>query len=180
MTFCYLAAFNWWLLLCPSTLSHDWQMGSIPLVTSMGDVRNVLTFVTFFVLIMLSYRALMDFEVSFPFLCSLSRYNKLPFTLFLQHHRHIPLVLGIMLLITPFMPATNLLVTVGFVVAERVLYIPSVGCVLLVVYGAQNVWESIPKSRCIIIIMSILLLTAGCLKTLCRNKDWNSRETLLR
>lgn len=98
----------------------------------------------------------------------------------MQHHRHIPLVLGIMLLITPFMPATNLLVTVGFVVAERVLYIPSVGCVLLVVYGAQNLWESIPKSRCIIIIMSVLLLTAGCLKTLCRNKDWNSRESLLR
>lgn len=98
----------------------------------------------------------------------------------MQHHRQIPLVLGIMLLITPFMPATNLLVTVGFVVAERVLYIPSVGCVLLVVYGAQNLWESIPRSRCIIIIMSILLLTAGCFKTLCRNKDWNSRESLLR
>lgn len=64
MTFCYLAAFNWWLLLCPSTLSHDWQMGSIPLVTSIGDLRNVLTFVTFFALILLSYRALMDFEVS--------------------------------------------------------------------------------------------------------------------
>ncbi|XP_063709260.1 protein O-mannosyl-transferase TMTC1-like isoform X2 [Culicoides brevitarsis] len=158
MTFCYLAAFNWWLLLCPSTLSHDWQMGSIPLVTSISDARNILTFVTFFVLILLSYRALMDFE----------------------HHRHVPLVLGIMMLITPFMPATNLLVTVGFVVAERVLYIPSIGCVLLVVYGAQNLWHAMPKSRCIIIITSILLLTAGCLKTLCRNKDWNSRESLLR
>lgn len=67
MTFCYLAAFNWWLLLCPSTLSHDWQMGSIPLVTSMGDVRNILTFLTFFIIILLSYRALMDFEVSFRF-----------------------------------------------------------------------------------------------------------------
>lgn len=85
-----------------------------------------------------------------------------------------------MLLFVPFLPATNLLVTVGFVVAERVLYIPSVGGVLLVVYGAQNVWESLPRMRCIIIIMSVLLLTAGCSKTLSRNKDWSSRESLLR
>nr|CAH7751743.1 unnamed protein product [Callosobruchus chinensis] len=34
------------------------------------------------------------------------------------------MVLGLMLLIIPFLPAANLLVTVGFVVAERVLYIP--------------------------------------------------------
>lgn len=97
-----------------------------------------------------------------------------------QHHRHLPLVLGLMLLMIPFMPATNLLVTVGFVVAERVLYIPSIGCVLLIVYGAQNLWESVPKWRCIIIMMGVLLLTVGCLKTLSRNKDWSSRESLLR
>ncbi|KFM60434.1 Transmembrane and TPR repeat-containing protein 1, partial [Stegodyphus mimosarum] len=40
-TYSYLAAFNFWMLLNPSTLSYDWQMGSIPLVTSVFDIRNV-------------------------------------------------------------------------------------------------------------------------------------------
>lgn len=42
----------------------------------------------------------------------------------IKNQRCAPLVLGILLLILPFLPATNLFVTVGFVVAERVLYIP--------------------------------------------------------
>lgn len=41
-----------------------------------------------------------------------------------QQQRHVPIVLGILLLVLPFLPAANLFVTVGFVVAERVLYIP--------------------------------------------------------
>ncbi|GFU38444.1 protein O-mannosyl-transferase TMTC1 [Trichonephila clavipes] len=43
----YLAAFNFWMLLNPSTLSYDWQMGSIPLVTSVFDVRNVASLLLF-------------------------------------------------------------------------------------------------------------------------------------
>ncbi len=34
------------------------------------------------------------------------------------------LCIGISLLVMPYIPASNLFVTVGFVVAERVLYIP--------------------------------------------------------
>ncbi|EDS42740.1 conserved hypothetical protein [Culex quinquefasciatus] len=62
LTFCYLAAFNWWLLLCPATLSHDWQMGSIPLVTSISDPRNLLTFIAFFAALLFVYRGLLDCE----------------------------------------------------------------------------------------------------------------------
>uniref|UniRef100_A0A182FV66 DUF1736 domain-containing protein n=1 Tax=Anopheles albimanus TaxID=7167 RepID=A0A182FV66_ANOAL len=63
LTFCYLAAFNWWLLLCPSTLSHDWQMGSIPLVTTLSDPRNLLTLLTFVAALAFTYRGLADTEV---------------------------------------------------------------------------------------------------------------------
>jgi len=41
-----------------------------------------------------------------------------------QTQKHSPQVLAVLLLIIPYIPASNLLVTVGFVVAERVLYIP--------------------------------------------------------
>ena len=44
------------------------------------------------------------------------------------------LLVSLTLLTLPFIPATNLFFYVGFVVAERVLYIPSTGyCLLLAV-----------------------------------------------
>uniref|UniRef100_A0A182QU00 Uncharacterized protein n=1 Tax=Anopheles farauti TaxID=69004 RepID=A0A182QU00_9DIPT len=97
-----------------------------------------------------------------------------------EHQRHVPVVLGFLLLVLPFLPATNLVVTVGFVVAERVLYIPSMGCLILVVYGAQRLWERSERLRKPILLLTIVLLAAGCLKTIVRNQDWSSREALLR
>lgn len=56
----------------------------------------------------------------------------------------------------------------------------SLGCVLLVVYGAQIMWETMSKYR-FIILMGILLITAAfTCKTITRNRDWYSRECLLR
>ncbi|KOB77947.1 Uncharacterized protein OBRU01_01878 [Operophtera brumata] len=127
MTFCYLAAFNWWLLLCPWTLSHDWQMGSVPLV-----------------------------------------------------QRHTPAVVGMLLLVVPFVPASNLLVTVGFVIAERVLYIPSVGSVIITAYGVQLMWYSKPGTKTYLVVGLAMLATSGVAKTYRRNADWRDRATLLK
>ncbi|KOC69598.1 Transmembrane and TPR repeat-containing protein 3 [Habropoda laboriosa] len=63
LTFCYLAALNCWLLLCPTTLSHDWQMGSVPLVASLADTRNLATCLFFGGCLILTYKAFTDFEV---------------------------------------------------------------------------------------------------------------------
>ena len=43
LTYGYLSALNLWLLLCPSQLCHDWSMGSVPLVGSLIDARNLAT-----------------------------------------------------------------------------------------------------------------------------------------
>lgn len=43
LTYSYLCYFNVQLLVYPSILSYDWQMGSIPLVESLGDIRNIST-----------------------------------------------------------------------------------------------------------------------------------------
>lgn len=48
------------------------------------------------------------------------------------------------MLIIPFLPATNLPFYVGFVVAERILYIPSMGYCLLV---AEAVYQIFKKLR---------------------------------
>ncbi|XP_068082908.1 protein O-mannosyl-transferase TMTC1 [Anabrus simplex] len=158
LTFCYLAAFNFWLLLCPATLSHDWQMGSVPLVTSLADIRNLATCFFFVCCLLVLYRGLLDFEFQ----------------------RHPPLVLGALLLALPFLPAANLVVTVGFVVAERVLYIPSLGSMLLAAYGAQLLWGALLRQRALLLAAGFTLFLLFCSRTLARNRDWLSREALIR
>ncbi|XP_050292837.1 protein O-mannosyl-transferase TMTC1-like isoform X2 [Anthonomus grandis grandis] len=158
LTFCYLAAFNLWLILCPATLSHDWQMGSVPLVTSLSDSRNIITCFFFGLIFLLAVRSIVDFE----------------------NLRHPPLVLGVMMLVLPFLPASNLFITVGFVIAERVLYIPSLGCILLVVYGLQILWSHYSKHRQTLYCIIVIILACSGLRTVNRNKDWRSRESLLR
>lgn len=56
--------------------------------------------------------------------------------------RPLMLVLGWALLVIPFLPASNLTTYVGFVVAERVLYLPSMGACLLIALGCQNIWHT--------------------------------------
>ncbi|XP_028934662.1 protein O-mannosyl-transferase TMTC3 isoform X2 [Ornithorhynchus anatinus] len=47
MTFNYLLPVNAWLLLNPSELCCDWTMGTIPLIESLLDVRNLATLIFF-------------------------------------------------------------------------------------------------------------------------------------
>ncbi|KAH9632162.1 hypothetical protein HF086_006596 [Spodoptera exigua] len=139
------------------SVSHDWQMGSVPLITSGWDPRNLLTCAAFIALLALSYRCLVDLELQ----------------------RHAPAVVGLMMLVIPYLPASNLLVTVGFVVAERVLYIPSVGSVIITVYGVQMMWRRSSGSRLLILGVAVLV-AGGVARTHLRNRDWRTRETLLR
>lgn len=46
--------------------------------------------------------------------------------------------MGICLTILPFVPAANIFMKVGFVIAERTLLLPSVGYCFLVVYGFKK------------------------------------------
>ncbi|GIX67400.1 transmembrane and TPR repeat-containing protein 1 [Caerostris extrusa] len=48
------------------------------------------------------------------------------------------ILLYLCVLVLPFLPASNMFVTVGFVVAERVLYIPSIGFCILVTFGLRK------------------------------------------
>jgi hypothetical protein len=71
------------------------------------------------------------------------------------------LLLALAWALLPFLPASNLFFPVGFVVAERVLYIPSMGFCLLVALGLNPP----PQNRQILeegrtILLSGLLSTA--------------------
>ena len=57
--------------------------------------------------------------------------------------------LALAFLIIPFLPASNLLFRVGFVIAERILYSPSAGFIILLVLGAaklsarSEIWKQV-------------------------------------
>nr|XP_019591600.1 PREDICTED: transmembrane and TPR repeat-containing protein 1 [Rhinolophus sinicus] len=65
LTYSYLLAFNVWLLLAPVTLCYDWQVGSIPLVETIWDTRNLATILLAVVMTLLSLHCLAAFKVSF-------------------------------------------------------------------------------------------------------------------
>ena len=89
------------------------------------------------------------------------------------------LLFGISLMVLPFLPASNLFFPVGFVVAERVLYLPSMGFCMLVAYGAHRMLQTRARwLRLVVRVCLVLVTLSHCGKTLHRNRDWYSRDSL--
>ncbi len=148
----YLIFVNLWLLLNPSFLCADWTMGTIPSITTVTDPRNLLTMATFASILVLSYIAL----------TRNSRSGKV-------------VLFGLSLLVFPYVPASNLFFPVGFVVAERVLYLPSMGLCLCAAHGISILHKRSPVlTKC---LLASLLVTQA-VKTITRNADWESDKTL--
>ncbi|CAL8262266.1 unnamed protein product [Merluccius merluccius] len=89
-------------------------------------------------------------------------------------------VFSIGLMAIPFLPATNLFFYVGFVVAERVLYIPSMGFCLLVAVGMRSLYVRLPRRgpRTLLVGCSAALVLLFGIKTVLRNQDWQNEEML--
>ncbi|XP_050393145.1 protein O-mannosyl-transferase TMTC1 [Patella vulgata] len=158
LTYNYLLAFNSWLLLAPIKLCYDWQIGSIPLVESVDDIRNIstITFYVFLVFILV--------KCYFTFRSQKSVQN-------------IPLIAAL-LIILPFIPASNAFIRVGFVVAERILYIPSLGFCLLVGHGLSCVIKKFPGKKSVFVSMCVAYAIVLSLRTVHRNQVWLSRQSL--
>ncbi|XP_035521326.1 protein O-mannosyl-transferase TMTC3 [Morone saxatilis] len=154
LTFNYLLPVNAWLLLNPSELCCDWTMGTIPLVESLLDLRNLATLVFYTALGLLAYHSL--------------RY---------RHSSARTVIMALSLIVLPFIPASNLFFPVGFVVAERVLYVPSMGFCVLVAHGFKIVSQKGHLKKISWLIIGVLLTTHA-VKTFKRNWDWESEYTL--
>ena len=115
LTYLYLAVFSLLQLLCPSTLSYDWQLGSLPLVTRCTDTRNIITAVAA--------------AAAVGLLLAAKKVNHLiifctNIVIQIQATMKKPLVFSLLFLVLPYIPASNIFFPVGFVAAERTLYIP--------------------------------------------------------
>ncbi|XP_068162531.1 protein O-mannosyl-transferase TMTC1 isoform X2 [Antennarius striatus] len=157
LTLSYLLSFNAWLLLAPIVLCYDWQVGSIPLVESLDDLRNAATVLLAMVMVTLCLRCI--------------------FSLQRQESREI--LVGLSFLIFPFIPASNLFFRVGFVVAERVLYMPSMGYCILVAHGLGRLCSVLGRlGTTVLSVGMLILLLLFSWKTVQQNQVWLSREAL--
>ncbi|XP_072180026.1 protein O-mannosyl-transferase TMTC4-like [Diadema setosum] len=157
INYSYIYALNVWLLLNPWWLCFDWSMGCVPLIQTPLDYRMVVPIVFWLVIGCLTYSC-------FSWTDPLERRA---------------LTMAMSALIIPFIPASNLLFRVGFVVAERALYLPSLGFCLLVVMGMRQLCIARPNSvkR---FVQGMLMVVIACHMTRCihRNKEWLTEDSL--
>ena len=106
-----------------------------------------------------------------------------------------PVLFSLLFMILPFVPASNILQTVGFVAAERTLYIPSMGFCVLVAVGWDRLLSRVkarisPHSRLWtrvtrvtphhLYLAALGLLAVSAARLVSRNNVWSSRATLFR
>ncbi|XP_043854030.1 protein O-mannosyl-transferase TMTC4 isoform X1 [Dromiciops gliroides] len=153
----YYYSLNAWLLLCPWWLCFDWSMGCIPLIKSVSDWRIIALAALWFCLIGLICQALCSEDI---------------------HKRRI-LTLGLGFLIIPFLPASNLFFRVGFVVAERVIYLPSIGYCVLLTYGFGILSKHTKKKKLIAAtVLGILLINM--VRCITRCNQWRNEDLLFK
>ena len=89
-------------------------------------------------------------------------------------------VFSLVIMVISFLPASNLFFYVGFVIAERVLYIPSIGFCLLVAIGFGHIWNTNQRWRPALVASCVFLLGLFAIRTIVRNEDWRNEESLYR
>ena len=119
---------------------------------SLADLRNLLTLTLFVFLAFLLTQAVRREKTSVLFSLSL--------------------------LVLPYLPASNLFFPVGFVIAERVLYLPSMGFCLLVALVYKELINRNKKWAWVLKIGLVFVLVIQSGKTVRRNRDWVSQESL--
>ncbi|XP_065837876.1 protein O-mannosyl-transferase TMTC3-like [Oscarella lobularis] len=149
LSFSYIYSFNAWLLLCPYGLCCDWSLGSLPLIHNFTDAYNLAS--------LFLYLTIAVFAV-YVLLCP-------------KRSDRVAVGLGLAFLVLPFVPAMGIVFQVGFVVAERVLYMPSMGFCMLIAIGYNRIRKRYGKIAQIGLGFTLLLMTA---KTMSRNWDWQT------
>uniref|UniRef100_A0A1B0CFF6 Uncharacterized protein n=2 Tax=Lutzomyia longipalpis TaxID=7200 RepID=A0A1B0CFF6_LUTLO len=129
-------------------------MGTVPLVEAFMDPRNIATILAYLLIAILVWIAFIS-------------ENRQQTTI---------IIMGLSFMILPFLPASNLFFPVGFVIAERVLYMPSMGFCLLVAYGFHLMSQRFNKKLAWMCLTFLLITHAT--KTYVRNWDWETEYSI--
>ncbi|EGD74245.1 hypothetical protein PTSG_06255 [Salpingoeca rosetta] len=156
-TYAYLHWFHFALLLIPNRFCPDWR-NEIPVVSSFADVRAAYA--------LAFYAALLaTIAVGIRFLAT--------------HRERAGKVLTMSLawLMLPFIPASNVLFPVGFVVAERVVYSPSVGFCFLAALLFTACAHAVSRAfLCWGVLAAVLAAYSHVLMQ--RDAEWGNEELL--
>ncbi|XP_041974210.1 protein O-mannosyl-transferase TMTC4-like isoform X2 [Aricia agestis] len=155
-TYNYIYFLNAVLLLWPHWLCYDWSMGCIPLIKDFQDYRLL------FVVLLYIYGAI------FVINCIDVRRKQLCRNL----------IFSLLLIAIPFLPAANIFYPVGFVIAERILYIPSAGYCLLIAIGVEKIYNRSRKHKVSTLLLFYYTLFIFGLKTWHRAYDWQNEYKL--
>jgi len=160
LTFNYLVAQNVLMTVYPHSLCFDW--GSLPLVTSYLDIRNIVT-ILFYICCVISF----------------SKFLNLMFQNDdLDKNTNVPIVFGATIIVMSLLPASNLFFYVGFVIAERILYLPSVGSVLIMTFLFNKLIKTVKIYRETLWVFAFIIIAGMASKTWQRNYEWKNELTL--
>lgn len=89
--------------------------------------------------------------------------------------------LGFLWIVISLVPVSNLLMPTGILLAERTLYLPSVGAVLMVAGLAELGWRALaPRpARWLVPVSLGALLVAGAVRSVSRAAVWRSNDALM-
>merc|ERR1712194_394322 len=112
------------LLVWPNFLNYDYSMNAVPLVLSAKDVRLFLPAMSYVTICVGIYFTMEQFHTT------LGRASGF----------------GLGLFALSFFPMSNMMFPVGTLIAERLLYIPSVGYVIVIVSFLNLLWNSLRRA----------------------------------
>ena len=84
------------------------------------------------------------------------------------------LTVALALVIVPFLPASNLFFRVGFVIAERILYLPSIGFCIIVTLGIRHICVMCPKQVQTVKAGVVFLIVCFVVRSIQRSSHWRT------
>lgn len=160
MSAAFLHANYLWILLYPVYLSCDWSFNCIHLISSVNDHYNLYSLAAYSL-------------VAVPTIWAMVM-------LFKGHRFAMPVLFCIFWGILFFTPASNLFFFVGTMLAERILYLPSVTFCILIPLALERMFFFIPANQRLKIVAAICIVIVAFYtqRTWDRNFDWEHNEAL--
>ena len=84
------------------------------------------------------------------------------------------LTIALAFVVVPFLPACNVFFRVGFVLAERILYLPSVGYCILVTLGIRHICARYPKQVQTVKAGVVFLIICFVIRSIQRSSHWRT------
>jgi len=162
LTFNYLIAQSVLMTVYSHNLCFDW--GNLPLVISYWDPRNLVTVLFYTCCVILALKVL-----------------KLVF----QHdevdkNSYVPVIFSTSVIFLSLLPASNLFFYVGFVIAERILYLPSVGSTLIMTFFLNKFKKKVKICKATLWVLVFIIIAGMASKTWQRSYEWKNELTLFK